>query len=437
MSLRLRQSAGGVAVASSLATDIPSTTSRRTAPELPVYQTPIYPLNAAARTALAALLRPSGPCSTKWLEENLNLSAANLADSAGEINDRLTEATESTRKRKAKRQRDSVDNAEELDAKDDEELAKLRDRVEKMTQRMETSVRRAIDGHVGLTAVRDVMNLLQAQANAAAGATQTAQTQATVASSRPFDTPATQTQGTGVPALAVRLRADIESRIDAYDNLPARARYVDHNDFIAFKRIVHDAQYPGDDAPPLPHATSWFADDVAPAPGVTAAVNQGDDDSDDDIAIAGQRISTRCPLTLREFTEPLTSTLCPHSFEKAAILGLIREQRPPAVGRNRTAPPGWIPTVRCPVPGCQMDLSEADLHTDVVLIRKIRRIQRAKEVTVEDGERARQAEAEEITSEVEDDIDELEGGARSTMTRMKSEAVSQRSRRHRDEIEDD
>jgi hypothetical protein len=126
----------------------------------------------------------------------------------------------------------------------------------------------------------------------------------------------------------------------------------------------------------MPHQSEWFAEAVAPPPGVTAGGSAGgtQDDGDDDIAISRATISTKCPLTLVEFVTPLTSTKCPHSFESEAVLGMIRQ------ATNRT--------IQCPVTGCRESLREKDLQTDAVLVRKIKRIQQAKQMLDDDDDDA-------------------------------------------------
>lgn len=450
MSSRYRQSASGsVATTTPRAAGRPAVVSTpdNRGNNLPTYQPPIYSLNDAAHAALAALHRSVGPCSTKWLEESFTVTAANLAESAGEINDRLTERVEATRKAKSKRARDQREGAEEADAADDEEVAKLRDLVERMTQRMDAAIRSAIDGQTALCAMRDTVSTLQPQSDVSANSaqTQTAGSQATLASTHPFDTPAAHTQTpTTAPALASRFGPAIENHMDKYMALPAGARYADHNDYVSFKRTVHDAQHPGNNAPPMPNASTWFPSAAAPMAGVTARTNGGageDTDSDDEIAIAGQTISTRCPLTLQEFKTPLTSKLCPHSFEKSAIMSLIKEQRPTTAARGRQVRTEWTPTVQCPVPGCQKVLGEADLRFDVVLVRKIKRAQRIQEAAevamaddVDAAEIDRGGEGNDI-----DEIDEVDSATmrRKTARRLKSEVVSQREQSRTDEIEDD
>lgn len=110
---------------------------------------------------------------------------------------------------------------------------------------------------------------------------------------------------------------------------PVSTSYAHHNDYVGFKKIVHDAHYPDDDqAPPMPHASTWFPSE-SPDPTIpntrSAAAGADDpiDDDDEDLAVASERISIKCPITLLAMREPVTSQKCPHSFEKDAILGMI------------------------------------------------------------------------------------------------------------------
>lgn len=117
------------------------------------------------------------------------------------------------------------------------------------------------------------------------------------------------------------------------------SRYSENNDYIGFKKIIHDARHPEEDAKPLPHPSTWFLDPTSasnPSPAGT---------EDDDLEVASERISTKCPITLLPMQDPVSSKKCPHSFEKQAIMGMINASRirhPGPNGMNEKA-------VRCPV----------------------------------------------------------------------------------------
>ncbi|USP79554.1 E3 SUMO-protein ligase nse2 [Curvularia clavata] len=161
---------------------------------------------------------------------------------------------------------------------------------------------------------------------------------------------------------------------DVYTSLSLTARYARNNDYRDFKRIVHDAKY-GDDGPVLGHEDAWFTESGSPAPGITDSTQRGEFD-DDDIVVDRANISTRCPITYQQFKEPYSSSKCPHTFEKNAILEMIR-RGPHRIGQQKA--------VDCPVTGCNQMLTENDVSSNKVLIRKIRRMQEAELAEAEES----------------------------------------------------
>lgn len=113
---------------------------------------------------------------------------------------------------------------------------------------------------------------------------------------------------------------------------------------MGFKKIVHDAHYPEDSAPPMPHASTWFANqpDDASGPMTRGAAAAADTIEDDDLTVASERISTKCPITLLTMKDPVTSQKCHHSFEKTAILDMIRLSDEPVARHEQKS-------IRCPV----------------------------------------------------------------------------------------
>lgn len=150
--------------------------------------------------------------------------------------------------------------------------------------------------------------------------------------------------------------------------------------------MVHDAKFPNEEAPPLPHSSTWFEHMEDPNVSKvssgqqrsTRSRAQPSDESDDDIAIERERISMKCPLTLLPYQDPVTSTKCPHSFERQAIYDMIGRSTmyaPHGAGRGR------VRALRCPV--CSMTLTKDDLRPDPVLLRRVRR---AEEIAARDAE---------------------------------------------------
>jgi hypothetical protein len=359
------------------------------------------------------------------VKKRFKLANELLAECAGQINDQLRYREDLTRKTKkeaagkenAPRSSQGGEGAEdgEKNEADEErreqqrekvermetELEQLRTKVTSMTSRMDEQVRKGIDaqvriGDIGaiLTEAKDIAGA-EALENTQPLGTQRSRTRrnggedsdeeledeegGTMESFEPtLDGGRTQRSITAPSELFTK---KLEQKKDDWQSLTLTTRYTKNNDYIGFKRMVHDAIH-GDDGTPLPQPNKWFAElegRGSPAPGTQAADGRhGNEESDDDIAIAREVLSTKCPLTLREFNDPVTSTKCPHTFERDAIKQLISESHidvdgNPLRGRNRASQ-----AVNCPVGGCSAMLTVADMRTDPILVRKIQRLQAAK-----------------------------------------------------------
>ena len=347
-----------------------------TAVELPPYEPPTHPLNNAAQRALNDLHRDHSLAKLKNHYADANET---ITSTAGIINDHLYEREESLRKRKARRAHQGL----EEDNEGVEELEQLRQKVDRMTQRMEESVRKIIDGQTFVNNLEESIQYLQR--NAVNLTQQQSLTQETQRSQ-----PRQQRRGEGsgsededeqspgptplggedmeITGPSIMLQNRLQASKDKYQVLSHRTRYAQHNSYIGFRRVVHDAQNPGEDAPPLPHASTWFTESGSPAPGITSRDQRAgagaEEDSDDDIAIARERISTKCPLTLQEFKDPVTSEKCPHTFEKSAILDMIRQ----STNRLGVGPRAGEKAVHCPVPGCDEVRHEYPIHSASLIV---------------------------------------------------------------------
>lgn len=306
----------------------------------------------------------------------------------------------------------------------EEDLRDMKGRVDGMTQKMDMDLRKILDSREYFNAVRPVLEEIAHETSRFAREFP-AQTQPVTTRPRsqrrrrenasgsdedsdsadeeypdfdPTDpTNVQQTPSTQPPPAPMALfKTKLSRKKDRYQNLGPRLRYGSDNDYRAFRGAVHDARFAGTDIP-LGHESTWFTNDgvaALPQPGVTPANNGGGDDgvsgdagagagaaedSDDDLQIAKETISTKCPLTLQEFKHPLTSRKCPHSFEQDAILGMIDNPSNTVRvgGSNQRGARDGVRAVQCPVTGCSSMLTKADLRADPVLLRKIRRIQRA------------------------------------------------------------
>lgn len=93
----------------------------------------------------------------------------------------------------------------------------------------------------------------------------------------------------------------------------------------------------------MPHASTWF-----PQEDNTNGPSNGEDDT---LQVASERISIKCPITLLPMQDPVTSTKCPHSFEREAILSMmnasdVRVDSEGAAARRGTQS---VKGMKCPV----------------------------------------------------------------------------------------
>ena len=125
--------------------------------------------------------------------------------------------------------------------------------------------------------------------------------------------------------------------------------YAQNNDYVGFKKLVYDAQFPDDDAPPMPHSSTWFSDQTQDAAtgGAVAVAGSQPAAANDDLTVASERISIKCPITLLPMKDPVTSTKCPHSFEKEAILSMINASDVRAEGSGGRG--GGQKAMQCPI----------------------------------------------------------------------------------------
>lgn len=386
------------------------------APKLPPYQEPFAPLNDDARTKLMGLADSAH--SLRKLQESIDRATKFLERSAGNVNSQWYERKENLLNRKRKRDQAPRDGPngtehEEEDIRGMERSVEEYDtKVQDMTKGLDAALRQTIDGYAGSRNIESALKGLARTSHAASAAfgqfaeSQQAQ-QRTQQSQRSRqhqrldnDDPhgsADESEGdvtqipdanTGssqheqppppaVPRLPKAFADSLQQENDRYNVQRPTTKYASHNAYRSFKEVVHYERDPDGGAPPLGNAQTWFAEEegrAGPANGVTAV----DDDEDDDIAVARVKISTRCPITLVEFKDPITSKTCHHSFERDAIMGMIKEQRPPTSAR---APPPLdrTATVECPVAGCDRRLHEGDLERNEVVARKIKRLQEAAE----------------------------------------------------------
>lgn len=373
-------------------------------PGLPPYEPPKHPLNPSAHNALRNL--SSAHQGFGALKKHQSDAIEALGDSAVLINDRLHDRT-----KKHKRRDEELANGlakenlspesriqiqhQRRDAA--QELGGFKTAIDGMTERMDDSIRKMIDGREAMTQLEDSLKKARELVQSAGGqvSTQQSSTQRTNRRRRqrdedededeefeptlPDETQDARSDRNAQCSISDIFRHDLQRQIDAYRSLPLSVRYADHNDYVHFKKMVHDGRYHDD--VDMPHASTWFvSENRAPEPGVTTrrGAVEAADDSDDDIVVARQTVSTKCPLTLREFVEPVTSSKCPHSFERSAIMDMISASTITSGGGTQRGVRGGKKAVQCPVTGCQQNLTADDLQADPIIIRRIKRLQQAR-----------------------------------------------------------
>lgn len=266
------------------------------------------------------------------LQNHLKASNTILAEIGFDAQDMYKSRLESLEKRKKAVESRGADA--DFDGEDGD-LEAFGAKVDNLTSRMEKQVRENIDAQQAVQDMEFALQFAQQSAASVQGRAQRTQPQSfdpTMPGATQDSDAGRETQLGSSPSAVFTTQLD--TRKAQYTTLSHSTRYAEHNEYVGFKSSVHSGRY-GDEVP-LPPASRWFRDGRgSPVPG-TAAGAVEDESDDDDIAIARESISTKCPLTLREFVDPVTSTMCPHSFERSAIHEML--------GRSGG--------VQCPVPGC-------------------------------------------------------------------------------------
>ncbi|KAF8434474.1 zinc-finger of the MIZ type in Nse subunit-domain-containing protein [Terfezia claveryi] len=182
--------------------------------------------------------------------------------------------------------------------------------------------------------------------------------------------------------------------------MPLKERYGAVTEYKEFRRSIWETQHQGEPMPPTKH---WFPPETRPqqnqptsasaSASIRRSASATPEPDDSDLEIESAKQSFNCPITLRPFTHPVTSSVCPHSFEKMAIGPMLaqattyrnvgNDEKPPRESREHPALSAVVLTVRvgkgelercihCPVAGCDKWLSGRHLREDRVLMRRIR-----------------------------------------------------------------
>lgn len=282
-----------------------------------------------------------------------------MTDAAAAINEVLQKREDKSRRLREKR---AQKGDEDGDDSHDESLEEMQERVDRLTRKMEETVRHILDGQQFVADLEKNLEALPTDAGRSSQiAPNTRSQRHEEDEDEDEDDPDPTLPGTAGgsqrPAASVLFRESLTKDRERYQGLDYGARYAQNNNYIGFRSAVHDAQFPDQDQE-LPHHTTWFQRNQ-PAAGLTMrearriAAGQGDDD-DDDIQMTRANFNTKCPLTLQEFRDPVSSKKCPHSFEKSAIMDLINRSETRTGGSNRRGARDGTKVVQCPCPGCSV-----------------------------------------------------------------------------------
>ncbi|KAI4179824.1 MAG: hypothetical protein L6R41_007619 [Letrouitia leprolyta] len=364
---------------------------------LPPYQPLSHELNHTAQHAIRSLPTTH---SLNDLKRRLQTAVNHLTEVTGDLNDQcqIRKADHEKQKaRKAARSRE-VENSQgagdEIDEDGDQQMEDIQQRADEWTSKMEEKTRKVID--VQARVVDGEKALKELNTNIAQGRTATQSTfgvSQSQAHSQRFqrprrghhedsddlenDTDDNNEATFAGPSPLTTYKSSLSTSSSTYTSLSLKERYATHNDYIGFRKIVHDALHPNDDTP-LPHPSTWFPSSdpnnlrQSSRSASAAALQSQDPDSDLDIQIAREKRSIRCPITLLPMHDPLTSTLCPHSFEKSAILSML-DSSTTRIDEVRGVRNSGEKAIKCPE--CDVRLTRGDLKIDAVLVRKVRRIE--------------------------------------------------------------
>ncbi|CZR52207.1 related to DNA repair protein MMS21 [Phialocephala subalpina] len=319
---------------------------------LPPYEPPSCPLSAGAKRKIDELR--SGRNFTKY-EKHLKGSITAVSDSAAACHERLTARKENLDRQAAKRKKDGIvdDEKPQDHVEADNYYRQMANKVKVATKESDKAIRELID-------LSDEMRMQDSILREVEENIPDAPPARPARRQRGEDDEDEENEDPEAPAEDPEILSAIELVKKAKENYVTKYQeksLLKRN----FKRLVHSAQYPGEEKPPLPKASTWFPEENG---------NNPEEDSDDDVVIEGSKKSLKCVLTMRYFEEPWANNLCPHVFEKAGFLEYLNGSGASFTGANGQR---GEKKVACPQPGCNKMLAESDMYLDKITIREVQR----------------------------------------------------------------
>lgn len=149
-------------------------------------------------------------------------------------------------------------------------------------------------------------------------------------------------QNKKMPLISTLVADRQASTYTQYMDKPESQRYGQAKSYVSFRHEIWKVNQFTDDEPDINKLFSDY-------------------EEDDDLIEERTRESFKCPLTKRFYEDPVTSTVCHHSFSRAAILEVIRNQHQA--------------TVKCPIPACSKHFGARNLQPNKELAERAKRDQ--------------------------------------------------------------
>ncbi|KAF8208828.1 hypothetical protein K438DRAFT_1812962, partial [Mycena galopus ATCC 62051] len=132
-----------------------------------------------------------------------------------------------------------------------------------------------------------------------------------------------------------------------YDKKTTRQKYMKNDEYVSFREAIYEVEQPGSAMPPMTDLIPREPDDES--------------DDDDEIVMGGVTQEYKCPLMMTLLKDPMTSTVCNHSFSGDAIREFFKNKRG---------------SQKCPASGCSKSFTLAECKSNPDLARKVKAVEK-------------------------------------------------------------
>ncbi|PFH53946.1 hypothetical protein AMATHDRAFT_72968 [Amanita thiersii Skay4041] len=150
-------------------------------------------------------------------------------------------------------------------------------------------------------------------------------------------------RGDSISDAMTRYQSGYEQEIKRYTEKTARQKYAKREEYTKFKEDIYEMLHPGTPIPPIKQLIPKENGDES-------------DDDDDDLEVGGTTQDYKCPLSLRPLEDPVTSSICGHSFSAETIRSFFKGTE----------------LKRCPASGCVKSFRLSDCRPDKELAKKVK-----------------------------------------------------------------